>query len=221
IPDACDVCQGFDDAIDTDYDDVPNGCDLCEGHSDNDDADGDGIPDGCDICEGHDDKEDADGDGIPDACDVCPGSDDLVDTDWDGIPDACDNCPEVANPDQDDSDSDGVGDACEDNSSSGAPVITDSCVGVTHGGSTIVITICIKFIGVIYSGYTIEFTVVKGVGTPETVTINAFGGEKCAELNISELGDYNWSATLWNPDGTFTTVSGHIIVDENDQSCEY
>ncbi|MEO0604377.1 MAG: Ig-like domain-containing protein, partial [Myxococcota bacterium] len=48
VPDACDVCPGFDDRIDLDLDGVPQGCDICPGFDDAIDSDGDGIPDGCD-----------------------------------------------------------------------------------------------------------------------------------------------------------------------------
>ncbi|MFQ5414162.1 MAG: FG-GAP-like repeat-containing protein, partial [Phycisphaerae bacterium] len=84
VPDICDVCPGFDDAVDTDGDGVPDGCDPCP--IDNpDDTDGDGVCDSVDICPGGDDTIDTDGDGVPDFCDACPGGDDNVDTDGDGV----------------------------------------------------------------------------------------------------------------------------------------
>jgi len=55
---------------DSDGDGVPNAQDICPGFNDNLDADFDGVPDGCDICPGADDNVDTDGDGIPDACDT-------------------------------------------------------------------------------------------------------------------------------------------------------
>jgi uncharacterized protein (TIGR03382 family) len=47
---ADDLCEGFDDAMDGDYDGVPDGCDLCSGYDDTDDMDDDTIPDACDNC---------------------------------------------------------------------------------------------------------------------------------------------------------------------------
>ena len=93
VPDECDVCEGFDDFQDDDADGVPNGCDVCDG-ADGEDTDGDGVPDACDVCEDGDDAVDTDDDGVPDSCDLCEDVDDTVDTDGDGVPDACDECPE-------------------------------------------------------------------------------------------------------------------------------
>jgi len=58
--------------VDTDNDSVPDGCDRCAGFDDALDADDDQAPDACDLCPGFDDRLDADGDGAPDACDACP-----------------------------------------------------------------------------------------------------------------------------------------------------
>ncbi len=99
---------------DTDGDGAGDVCDLCPGFDDAVDADADGVPDACDVCPGFDDNVDADSDGVPDGCDACPGFDDHVDTDGDGAADGCDNCPETSNADQADSDGDGVGDVCDD-----------------------------------------------------------------------------------------------------------
>ncbi|WP_258104208.1 T9SS type A sorting domain-containing protein [Marinoscillum sp. MHG1-6] len=76
---------------DDDGDGVINAEDVCEGFDDNVDTDGDGVPDGCDICSSGDDNADADGDGVPDACDLCAAGSDKIDVDNDGIPDACDD----------------------------------------------------------------------------------------------------------------------------------
>ena len=64
---------------DLDCDGVDNTQDICEGFDDNVDTDGDGVPDGCDICADRDDTVDADGDGLtcaeegngPDDDDAC------------------------------------------------------------------------------------------------------------------------------------------------------
>ena len=63
--------------MDSDEDGTADACDLCEGSDDALDADGDGAPDACDLCEGFDDSADADEDGVPDACDICEGDDAL------------------------------------------------------------------------------------------------------------------------------------------------
>ena len=100
-----DICEGGDDNVDTDGDNIPDHCDdcdddgdddgdgvkncndICEGGDDNVDTDGDNIPDHCDDC---DDGGDDDGDGVKNCNDICEGGDDNVDTDGDGIPDFCD-----------------------------------------------------------------------------------------------------------------------------------
>ncbi len=132
VPDACDICAGADDAIDTDGDGVPDGCDICAGWNDAVETDGDGVPDGCDLCPGFDDAFDADGDGAPDACDRCPGFNDALDADRDGVPDACDVCPGFD--DTLDADGDGVPDGCEictgaDTDGDGVPDACDLCPG--------------------------------------------------------------------------------------------
>jgi len=81
VCDQDDVCNGFDDAIDTDFDGNPDGCDPCP-TDDPDDSDGDGVCEGVDICPGFDDADDADSDGTPDGCDPCP--DDAYEVDGDG-----------------------------------------------------------------------------------------------------------------------------------------
>lgn len=68
---------------DSDGDGVPDDEDVCEGYDDTVDTDSDGTPDGCDT--------DDDGDGVPDSKDICPGYDDTMDSDKDGIPDGCDS----------------------------------------------------------------------------------------------------------------------------------
>lgn len=70
---------------DTDGDGVPDAQDVCQGFDDNLDADGDGVPDGCDICLAGDDAVDADADGVPDACDVLVSVDGLGSVSEDGL----------------------------------------------------------------------------------------------------------------------------------------
>lgn len=74
VGDACDICAGHDDNIDTDEDNIPNGCDNCplasnpgQGDLDNDDA-----GDLCDNCKIYynPDQTDTDTDGIGDICDA-------------------------------------------------------------------------------------------------------------------------------------------------------
>jgi hypothetical protein len=79
------VCISGACVLDSDGDGVPDATDVCPGYDDADDADGDGIPDGCDTA------TDSDGDGVADTDDVCAGYDDAVDTDSDGTPDGCDD----------------------------------------------------------------------------------------------------------------------------------
>jgi len=60
---------------DSDGDGVADDEDICEGFDDNLDGDGDEIPDGCDNCPDdlNNDQLDSDGDGIGDICDVANG----------------------------------------------------------------------------------------------------------------------------------------------------
>ncbi|HUW82000.1 MAG TPA: thrombospondin type 3 repeat-containing protein [Phycisphaerae bacterium] len=85
VADHCDICPGYNDALDDDNDGVPDGCDCCPGGEDSLDADGDGVPDACDVCEGYNDNADADEDGIPDGCDQDPGPQ--------PVPQPCPECP--------------------------------------------------------------------------------------------------------------------------------
>ncbi|MFQ5498779.1 MAG: hypothetical protein ACE5FH_03820, partial [Candidatus Zixiibacteriota bacterium] len=50
--DACDICPGFDDNLDTDSDGVPDGCDNCPSIPNplQEDTDSDGIGDACESC---------------------------------------------------------------------------------------------------------------------------------------------------------------------------
>lgn len=132
LPDACDICAGANDAVDTDGDGVPDGCDICAGWNDTAETDGDGVPDGCDLCPGFDDAFDADGDGAPDACDRCPGFNDALDADRDGVPDTCDIC--LGFDDTLDIDGDGIPDGCDvcsgnDADGDGVPDPCDMCPG--------------------------------------------------------------------------------------------
>ena len=131
IDDRLDICNGHDDNIDTDLDNLPDGCDdlidndgdgvgnsddLCQGHDDGIDLDNDSIPDGCDSL------IDSDGDGVSDMLDRCNGSDDALDFDNDTIPDECDDLI--------DTDNDGIGDdldACPQTTSSGITVDSIGC----------------------------------------------------------------------------------------------
>jgi hypothetical protein len=156
ICDSDDICQGYDDLLDSDNDLVPDGCDICP--LDNpDDSDGDSVCDTDDICPGYDDFIDNDGDGTPDGCDVCPqdefddsdgdgscdstdicqGYDDNQDLDMDNVPDGCDPCP-ADNPD--DPDSDGIcstddpcpDDPLNDDDLDGICYSSDNCPTVTN-----------------------------------------------------------------------------------------
>ncbi|HKQ46699.1 MAG TPA: thrombospondin type 3 repeat-containing protein, partial [Phycisphaerae bacterium] len=80
VPDACDICQGFDDAQDADTDGIPDGCETgaCCGDFQNSCAilseanclksNGNYLGDGT-TC-----AQDGDGDGIPDCRDCCPNT---------------------------------------------------------------------------------------------------------------------------------------------------
>lgn len=74
VGDACDLCPGFDDALDDDGDTIPDDCDVCAGSDDLADADSDAVPDGCDNCElvANPDQVDTNDDGTGDAC-CCVG----------------------------------------------------------------------------------------------------------------------------------------------------
>ncbi len=82
---------------DLDGDGVPEALDLCEGFNDNADKDDDGVPNRCDPCP-DDNPDDSDGDGVCEEDDVCPGFDDTLDADDDGTPDDCEEV--VTDPDQ-------------------------------------------------------------------------------------------------------------------------
>jgi len=111
VAEDCDICQGFDDGLDSDGDTTPDGCDICAGFDDRLDDDVDGVPDGCDLCDEHDDALDDDFDDVPDGCDICAFADDNVDSDFDTIPDGCDVCQGFD--DLLDGDADGVVDGCD------------------------------------------------------------------------------------------------------------
>lgn len=111
VPDADDICPGFDDNVDSDGDNLPDGCDVCP-LDDLNDADGDGVCGDVDIRAG-DDTIDTDNDTVPDDCDACP-VDTENDADGDGFCESIDNCPLIANTDQSDNDGDDAGDACND-----------------------------------------------------------------------------------------------------------
>ncbi len=86
VPDECDP--------DADGDGVPNACDICPGFNDHIDTDGDTKPDGCDNCPNvvNFNQQDVDGDGVGNACDNCPFAANAgqADSDNDGLGDACD-----------------------------------------------------------------------------------------------------------------------------------
>mgnify|MGYP001322093311 CR=1 FL=1 len=102
------VCDYCEDSVvvffDSDYDTICNDLDVCDGFDDNVDTDLDGVADGCDSCP-NDADDDADGDGVCGDVDQCDGYDDSLDSDEDGQIDGCDPCPFDAN---DDADSDGI-----------------------------------------------------------------------------------------------------------------
>ncbi len=76
VADAEDVCEGFDDAIDTDADTVPDGCD--------DDIDGDGLTDAEEVEYGTDPElKDTDGDNLTDYEEVTTYITDPLDEDTD------------------------------------------------------------------------------------------------------------------------------------------
>ena len=148
VPDAADVCPGFDDRVDSDGDTLADGCDPCEGAL-NEDLDADGICDDQDICPadptntdadndlvcdvddlcwGNDAAGDSDGDTICDDLDICEGNDIAGDSDGDLYCDDLDNCPADSNGDQADGDADGIGDVCEaDSDQDGTIDDLDNC----------------------------------------------------------------------------------------------
>ena len=85
VGDACDICNGYDDALDADADGVPDGCDLCAGFDDAVDGDSDGVPDGCDNCPytPNPGQEDINNDQVGDLC-CCEGK--VGDANGDGNP---------------------------------------------------------------------------------------------------------------------------------------
>lgn len=118
IPNEDDICQGFDDHVDTDVDGTPDGCDECANDPNKT------KPGNCG-CGVADTDSDSDADGTLDCNDHCPSDPNKTepencgcgvpetDTDLDGIVDCVDNCPNIANPNQSDDDSDGLGDVCD------------------------------------------------------------------------------------------------------------
>ncbi len=93
-----DLCEGFNDAVDSDGDGVPNGCDSCDDNligtacDDNDPCTQNDIYNTDCQCAGTFTGDDADNDGVCDDYDICPDGNDALDADGDGIPDACDPC---------------------------------------------------------------------------------------------------------------------------------
>jgi hypothetical protein len=149
-----DQCEGFDDSIDVDNDEIIDGCD------DIIDSDNDGVSDDEDQCNGQDDTIDvdndtiidcldplidSDGDLVSDEDDLCPGFDDNIDYDNDGIPDDCDplidsdgdyisdeNDQCEGYDDDIDQDNDGIPDDCDqiiDSDSDGVSDEEDTCAG--------------------------------------------------------------------------------------------
>jgi len=107
VCDEDDICNGYDDNIDSDDDDIPDGCD-CKPNSPGlpstfviscDDGDPNTINDvyaigSCEcIGEPIGGCTDSDEDGVCDEDDLCPGYDDNNDFDNDGIPNKCDCSP--------------------------------------------------------------------------------------------------------------------------------
>ena len=164
VGDNTDVCEGHNDTIDEDSDQIPDGCDpdvdLGDGGNQGgdgdgnqtspiEDADGDGVADEFDICEGHDDSIDLDNDLIPDGCDslidsdddgvedlldACEGHNDTIDIDGDGIPYGCDDLI--------DTDGDGVADGVDECANSVGYVEQNGCSPSDEeglGASTLVI----------------------------------------------------------------------------------
>ena len=82
--------------VDTDGDTVMDCNDICEGYNDLLDTDGDGVPDGCDDCPYDAPPEDTDGDGVCNSDDLCEGYDDNLDADQNQIPDCLENIPTVS-----------------------------------------------------------------------------------------------------------------------------
>ncbi|MBX7147729.1 VWA domain-containing protein [bacterium] len=125
VADCVDICQGFDDSVDTDGDETPDGCDVesCNGIDDNGingidegfpDSDNDGVADCVDEC---DDSVNTDGDNYPNCQEECdtdpyksePGECGCGNTDYevgDSIVCYIDECPEGSG--ETDSDGDGV-----------------------------------------------------------------------------------------------------------------
>lgn len=119
IPDACDRCHGYDDALDSDQDGTPNCLDRCPSDpaktlrgqcgcfQPETDSDGDGVADCRDNCVAtrNPDQANGDGDRFGDACDGCPDDRSKVapglcgcnqsdgDSDGDGIANCLDSCP--------------------------------------------------------------------------------------------------------------------------------
>ena len=141
VGDNADLCEGHNDTLDEDGDQIPDGCDSDDDLDDDgnqtttsEDTDGDGVFDEFDICEGHDDATDVDGDQIPDGCDslidsdddgvedsidACEGHNDTIDIDGDGVPYGCDNLI--------DSDGDGVADGVDECANSVGYVEPNGC----------------------------------------------------------------------------------------------
>jgi hypothetical protein len=117
-PGAAEVCDGYDNDCDGEYDEGFGG-----------DNDGDFLGDNCDPDDDNDGVCDG-GSSVEGICsagpDNCPLDDNgpQTDTDTDNVGNVCDNCPDDANPLQTDTDGDGLGDAC-DPSEDPDPVDTD------------------------------------------------------------------------------------------------
>lgn len=185
------------------------------------DRDGDGIPNYRDNCYklSNPDQGDIDNDGIGDECDNCPqvSNRDQENSDLDLIGDACDNCPDIYNWEQIDSDNDGVGDYCD------PPEILNVCDGVTHRDTSSTIIVCIDFEGVQTNGkylaeFEITFIPTNQSGSAQTPIIDS---SLCFSVPIYSYGTYTWTYKINGAGDLASSVSGTIIVDENEQDCAY
>jgi len=214
VGDACDVCSGFDDTIDTDNDGIPDGCDLTP----TGDTDGDGVDNAIDLCPNTPAGEvvnadgcsngqlDDDNDGIQNSLDVCANTptgetvntegcgESQLDDDSDNIMnnlDLCSNTPtgEAVN-------TDGCSDSQLDDDSDGVMNNKDVCAN-TPLGTLVDATGCFTLPS---NNFSIE------------VTSETCPNKNNGQISISATAAYTYTTTINSANYTFNNTNDVLAI---------